>query len=42
MHIGPLFGNDAALLTCYGIDCITPNRGCVNLTRLLGAPWMGR
>ena len=23
---------DAVLLTCYGIDCITPNRGCGNVT----------
>ena len=23
---------DAVLLTCYGIDCTTPNRGCENVT----------
>ena len=36
LHTGLLFGNDAdddaVLLTCYGIDCITPTRGCQNLT----------
>ena len=38
-HYDPLhfsFGNDAdadaVLLTCYGIDCTTPNRGCENVT----------
>ena len=30
--IGWDFDTEAVLLTCYGIDCITPNRGCVNLT----------
>ena len=25
-------GADAVLLTCYGIDCITPDRGCENVT----------
>ena len=36
LHFGMFFGNDAdadaVLLTCYGIDCITPNRGCENVT----------
>ena len=36
LHVGLLFGNDAdadaVLLTCYGIDCITPTRGCESVT----------
>lgn len=36
LHTGLLFGSDAdadaVLLTCYGIDCVTPARGCENVT----------